>query len=414
MTTLIPKFDLKNGGSTPAGAINRPINLKLAEQVSVKDFGAVGDGTTDDTTAIQAALNASTNVYIPAGNYKIISTLTVQSLGYTNQMVVVKGAGFGNTTLSWAGSTSGYVITNTVRSFLKIEDIAFVNTVAIGNTIAIQSTGGFQDSTFRSCLFNGFQAGIQMGNLTGSDSFFTNIETNVFYNCYFGVWMGATTTGTNPCNSNWINKNSMTNCTYGIYCYQGGVTNDFSYNDFEGTGNGIYLLGYDNTLINNHFELTGQTINILNGSFYNYVVNPSHAGGTGTAIIDNGVGTTIFNTRQNATNIPFPNLTFTPVLSGWTNVGTPTISTKYVKIGNVIYYTITITPATSISCTLLTSSITGLPYTPSDNFTCAVVNGSTGANYGNGLVNSVSGGSIYPPTTGVITTPLVVSGWYSF
>jgi hypothetical protein len=413
MTTLIPKFDLKNGGSTPTGAINRTIYQKLSDTVSVKDFGAVGDGTTDDTVAIQAAINAFTNVYIPAGTYKVTATLVLQSPN-ANKMSVITGAGFGYTTLNWAGSTSGSVITNSARSFVKIENIAFVNTVAIGTTVAIQSTGGFQNSTFRSCLFNGFQYGIQMGSLVSSDCFFTNIETNVFYSCYYGIYMGGTTTGTNPCNSNWITKNSMTNCTYGIYCYQGGNTNDFSYNDFEGTGNGIYLLGNDNTLINNHFELTGQTINILANSYYNFVVNPAHAGVTGTSIIDSGVGTTIFNTRQNTTNIPFPNSTFTAVLAGWTNVGTPTISTKYTKIGNVIYYTITITPATSISCTVLTSSITGLPYTPAAAFTCTAANGSTAASYGVGLVTAFASGSIYPPTTGVITTPLVVSGWYSF
>ena len=51
MTTLIPKYDQ---GAT--GATNRPINLKLAESVSVKDFGAVGDGSTDDTAAFLAAI----------------------------------------------------------------------------------------------------------------------------------------------------------------------------------------------------------------------------------------------------------------------------------------------------------------------------------------------------------------------
>lgn len=80
MTTLIPKFDFKNGGSTPTGAINRAINLKLAETASVKDFGAVGDGTTDDTTAINNALASGVaSIFFPVGNYAISSQLVVAS-----------------------------------------------------------------------------------------------------------------------------------------------------------------------------------------------------------------------------------------------------------------------------------------------------------------------------------------------
>ena len=39
MTTLIPKVDLQNGGTTPTGAVNRPINEKLSDFPSILDFG---------------------------------------------------------------------------------------------------------------------------------------------------------------------------------------------------------------------------------------------------------------------------------------------------------------------------------------------------------------------------------------
>ena len=45
MSTLIPKFDFKNGESTPTGAVNRFINEKLQEFVSVLDFGADRTGS---------------------------------------------------------------------------------------------------------------------------------------------------------------------------------------------------------------------------------------------------------------------------------------------------------------------------------------------------------------------------------
>ena len=70
MTTLIPKF--KQSGT---GAINQPISLKLAELISVKDFGAVGDGTTDDTAAIQATITAHGSAFFPSGTYLVTAPL---------------------------------------------------------------------------------------------------------------------------------------------------------------------------------------------------------------------------------------------------------------------------------------------------------------------------------------------------
>ena len=68
MTTLIPKY---YQGST--GSVNRTSSSKLSDIVSVKDFGAVGNGVADDTAAIQAAHNTGKLVYYPAGSYKFTS-----------------------------------------------------------------------------------------------------------------------------------------------------------------------------------------------------------------------------------------------------------------------------------------------------------------------------------------------------
>ncbi|MBI1206777.1 MAG: hypothetical protein GC191_05750 [Azospirillum sp.] len=60
-----------------AGATARPVRDKLADLVSIKDFGAIGDGVVDDTVAIQAALTAHDAVLVPAGRYRITNTITV-------------------------------------------------------------------------------------------------------------------------------------------------------------------------------------------------------------------------------------------------------------------------------------------------------------------------------------------------
>jgi hypothetical protein len=64
------------------GAVQRTVESKLQDVVSVKDFGAVGDGVADDTAAIQAAVDAAQNSYnrsvrIPCGIYKITGLITI-------------------------------------------------------------------------------------------------------------------------------------------------------------------------------------------------------------------------------------------------------------------------------------------------------------------------------------------------
>ena len=107
-----------NEGS--AGAVNTSVQAKLQESVSVKDFGAVGDGVTDDTAAIQAAFAVGKNqVYMPAGVYKITSTITIADY-YS-----LKGAG--HTSENGTGARAATVI---LKSFNGVGLIVGGNCVA--------------------------------------------------------------------------------------------------------------------------------------------------------------------------------------------------------------------------------------------------------------------------------------------
>lgn len=59
------------------GAVVRERDTKLADWVSVKDFGALGDGLADDTLAFEAAFAAGSVVYVPPGAYVLTRTLVV-------------------------------------------------------------------------------------------------------------------------------------------------------------------------------------------------------------------------------------------------------------------------------------------------------------------------------------------------
>ena len=66
------------------GATSRTVADKLSDSVNVKDFGAVGNGVTDDTAAIQAAINALPSggrVWLGPGTYRITAELTVSATG---------------------------------------------------------------------------------------------------------------------------------------------------------------------------------------------------------------------------------------------------------------------------------------------------------------------------------------------
>jgi hypothetical protein len=101
--------DLIGYSSGVSSPIAQTVQDKLRQLVNVLDYGAVGNGTTDDTAAIQAAIDemeGSGNggvVYIPQGRYKLTSNLTLTWPHCTTEdsanAVVIRGDGSGLTIL---------------------------------------------------------------------------------------------------------------------------------------------------------------------------------------------------------------------------------------------------------------------------------------------------------------------------
>lgn len=87
-----------------SGAVTRTVQAKLRDVVNVKDFGAVGDGSTDDLAALQAALAASNHVIVPAGSYRLPFTSTSALTPAAG--AVLEGAGDDCTTITFVPSST--------------------------------------------------------------------------------------------------------------------------------------------------------------------------------------------------------------------------------------------------------------------------------------------------------------------
>lgn len=213
------------------GAITRLASDKLKDLISVKDYGAVGDGLTDDTIAIQNALAANDMVYIPAGTYIVTSTINInarKSLIGTGQQSIIK--------------TSSLITTIEMpHEFALLADMRIE-----GGTIGLRllgRSGPCVNNTVRNITIFGATTGIQLDgyNDTNKPTYWNNFDqVTVEQHGLHGIHLTKTGAGDTP-NANRFHacrvySHGTASTGSGLYVQYGAYNNTFV--DFEANVHG--------------------------------------------------------------------------------------------------------------------------------------------------------------------------------
>ena len=199
-------FEVLESRTMLAAEFNGPLAGWL--NVKAAPYNAYGDGVHDDTAAIQAALNnadtanwASTTyspvVYLPAGTYKISSTLNLNTsaAGSVDAGTRLIGADPTTTTIVWTGAAGGTMITvlgmqewQVCRLTLQGTNPGHSNSAGIILLGGGLSSGGNFNSgnSVTDDIFENAAIGLQGGNAYGSVSE-TTVERCRFLNTGTGI-----------------------------------------------------------------------------------------------------------------------------------------------------------------------------------------------------------------------------------
>ena len=200
--------------------------------INVKDFGAIGDGITDDLPSFKAAVNKSNKndiIFIPPGNYFWKYPESGKNLLYIPHNILFQGCG-ASTVIIFDRNTPTNVniiewdvekgVDNQLggfRNFYANYDGSFSDTHFAGNNL-IYINGTDPQTHISMCLielirsvgFSGY--GVYLDNPSGTDCFF--LSTIQFCLFYGGIYLQGCGDSVNILFNNCTKGNN----NYGIYC----------------------------------------------------------------------------------------------------------------------------------------------------------------------------------------------------
>lgn len=251
----------------PAGTPVYSVNAKWvtdhgSQLYNIKSFGAVGDGSTDDTAAIQAGLNqvcgvpgvgpGMGNLFFPLGTYKITSTLyCYANPSYSSRISGAVGGDSGNqSTIIWAGASGGTMIVLMGWRQSVVENLNF-NCAGIAKYGIVVTATNTINTTLGTAVTSPGSVTFTPGSMSGIEppanqypGTILNVDTGANFEV---VFVTATTTGTATAT---FAKTHLATAPVGNSGNSGGSGLFESVSVFNATG-GTYSAGW---LVGNHYD----------------------------------------------------------------------------------------------------------------------------------------------------------------